>query len=72
MIVDTPAEKLVTIPLLLPIVATAVTLLLHVPPVVELERVVPVPAHITIVPVIAPGFGFVVTACVTKQPAGNI
>ena len=49
--VDVPADTPVTMPLAEPIVATAGVLLLHVPPVVMLERVVVAPIHVVSVPV---------------------
>ena len=62
----------VTNPVLVPIVATAVRLLLHVPPGVPSLKVVVSPAHIVVLPDIAAGKGLTVTVTVLKQPVGNI
>ena len=62
----------VRIPVVAPMVPTAVLLLLHVPPVVASPRVVVLPAHIVVVPVIPPGVGFTVMTVVVLQPPGSI
>lgn len=54
MIVALPAATPVAIPVDEPTVATAVLLLLHVPPVVALFSVVVAPTHAESVPVIVP------------------
>jgi hypothetical protein len=54
-ITDVPPETLVTKPVEEPTVATAVLLLLHVPPLIELLNVVVPPLHMRAVPVIAAG-----------------
>ena len=60
-----------TIPELVPIVATMVLLLTHVPPPV-LERVVVEPAQTVAVPVIADGNGLTVTTVVVMQPVASV
>jgi hypothetical protein len=59
-------------PLSEPIVATAVLLLLHVPPVVVLLNVVVLPTHTAVMPVIAPGSGLTVIMVEVKQPVPNV
>jgi hypothetical protein len=54
--------------LLEPIVATAVLLLLHVPPVVVLASVVELPTQAPVTPVIEAGNALTVTEAVTLQP----
>ena len=49
-------------------VATAVLLLLHVPPEGELTKVVVSPVQMVALPLIAVGSGFTVTICVRLQP----
>ena len=61
---DTP----VTMPDKEPTVATATSLLLHVPPGVELKRVVVAPSHTLAIPVIAAGVRFTVTVVNARQP----
>ena len=56
-----------TVPVLL-IVAVAVGVALHVPPVVTSLRTVVDAAHTLVVPEIAAGAGFTVTTAVTVQP----
>jgi hypothetical protein len=63
-----PAVIEFTTPLDEPIVATAGLLLLHVPPVVISAKVVAVPAHIEVVPVIAAGAEFTVIDKYALQP----
>jgi hypothetical protein len=53
-------------------VATAVLLLDHVPPVTELVSDVVELTHTVPEPDIAAGMGFTVTLVVVKQPAGNV
>jgi hypothetical protein len=55
-------------PVELPIVATVVLLLLHAPPAVASLRVVQVPAHIVVVPIIAAGDEVTVATIVAVQP----
>ena len=50
------------------IVATPVTLLLHVPPVEASDKVVVPSGHIAERPLIATGFAFTVSTVVTLQP----
>ena len=52
-----------------PIVATPVLLLAHVPPLVVDESVVVAPAHKEVVPVIAAGSALMVIDVVVLQPA---
>lgn len=66
-IVVEPALRAVTIPLAEPTVATDGTLVDHVPLPLEL-RVVVVPAHMAIVPVIADGNGLTVMIATDTQP----
>ena len=54
------------------VVATAVLLLVHAPPVLVLLSAVVRPAHTFIVPVIAAGNGLTVTAVVLIQPVASI
>ncbi len=51
-----------------PIVATPVLLLAHVPPLVVDDSVVVDPAHKAVVPVIAAGCAFIVTGVVLRHP----
>ena len=53
-----------TIPVPAPTVATAVLLLLQVPPVLVVPKVVVCPTHALILPVMAAGSGFTVTSAV--------
>ena len=53
-------------------VAFAVLLLLHVPPVVPSFKAVMLPAHTDTVPVIVSGVGFTVIALVTWQPLARL
>ena len=53
----------------MPIVATPVLLLAHVPPLVVDERVLVDPTHKEAVPVIAAGIAFTVIDVVLAQPA---
>jgi hypothetical protein len=69
--VAVPDEIPLTIPVL-PTVAIAVLLLLHVPPVVVLAKVVEAPAHAPAFPVIALGKTFTVTIFVTLHPVVSI
>ena len=71
-IVEVPVDTPVAIPLAEPIVATAVLLLVHVPPPDASVKVVVVPGHACNVPEIAAGNGFTVTACVAIQPVGSV
>jgi hypothetical protein len=64
--VDVPGAMPDTIPEV-PIVATVVILLLHVPPPASARDVV-VPAHKMVTPVIADGSGLTVTIDVTLHP----
>lgn len=52
--------------------ATAVLLLLHVPPVEVVARVVTVPVHRLLEPLMALGIGLMVTPVVVKQPVGSV
>ena len=69
--VDVPDAMAETMPELVPIVATLVLLLIHVPPPV-LERVVVEPAQTVAVPVIADGNGFTVKTVVVIQPVASV
>jgi hypothetical protein len=63
-----PALIPLTTPVELPTVATAVLLLLHVPPPVAHESVVEPPAQALVVPVIAAGTEFTVRTAVDRHP----
>jgi hypothetical protein len=52
-----------------PIVATPVLLLVHVPPLVVDDRVLVAPAHNEVIPVIVAGSAFTVIDVVLTQPA---
>lgn len=67
-----PAEIPDTVPLEVPMVATAVLLLLQEPPGVPSERVVVTPTHSEPDPSIVPGTGFTVTVWFTKHPVGSV
>ena len=61
-----------TIPVDAPIVATAVLLLLHVPPATVLLSVILDPTHTADVPVIAAGIAYTVTVAYATQPAAMV
>jgi hypothetical protein len=63
-----PADTPFTIPENVPIIATAVLLLLHVPPGVGLVSIVVVPRHALSRPDIGLGSGFTVTVVIAVQP----
>jgi hypothetical protein len=65
---EVPAATPHAVPAELPMVATDVLLLLHVPPAVASLRVVQVPAHMVVVPMIAAGNGLTVATIVVVQP----
>lgn len=71
MIVAVPAVTVVIIPVVVPMFATAVLLLLQVPP-PEFERVVVAPRQIAVVPEIAPGSGFTVIVLIAVQPVPSV
>ena len=66
-----PAVTPVTTLVELLIVATALLLLVQVPPAVTSPSVVVKPIHTLAVPVMAPGIGFTVMVFVILQPVGN-
>jgi hypothetical protein len=66
--VAVPAATPVTMPDV-PILATPALLLAHVPPPVVEERVVVVPAHKEVAPVIVAGIALTVIVVVLTQPA---
>ena len=68
MITVMPGETPVTIPVTEPIVATDVTLLLHVPPGVAQLKFVVEPTQVAPGPVIAAGSGLTVIVVVAIQP----
>ena len=70
-IVAVPADIPVTIPLVKPITAAVVLLLVHVPPPASVNAVVR-PTHTLFVPVIADGNGLTVTAVIDEQPVDNV
>lgn len=72
MIVDVPADTPVTIPVVPPINATPVALLLQVPGALASVSGVVSPAHTSNVPLIRAGNGFTVTIAVIIQPVGNV
>ncbi len=67
-----PAATPVTIPDVLPTVAVAMLLLLHVPPVVVFVRVEVPPTHTDAVPKFDAGSGFTVMFVTLRQPVGNV
>jgi len=67
-----PASTPVIIPLLVPMVATVVLLLVHEPPDVALLSVVVRPTHTLVVPEIAAGRGFTVSTVVAIQPVARV
>jgi hypothetical protein len=67
-IVDVPNATPVTIPVVKPTVATAVLLLVQVPPGTASLNVVEEDTPVTPIPVIGAGIGITVTAVVTLQP----
>ena len=67
-----PAATPVIEPLAEPIVAMAVLLLLHVPPVVASVSVVELLLQTVPAPDILPGLGLTVNKAVVKQPVGNV
>lgn len=70
--VDVPVFMPVTIPVVLPMPATTVLLLIQVPPGTGLLNVVVIPTQMVAVPVIAPGMGLTVAIFVTLQPAPGV
>lgn len=64
---DTPA----TMPVVTPMVATAVLLVVHVPPPVLLS-VTGDPMHIVVLPVIADGSGLTVTVVTAVHPVSSV
>jgi hypothetical protein len=71
-IVEIPAETPVARPDALMIVATAVLLLVHVPPPVPLVSVLVVPGQMLNEPPMAVGSGFTTIEVVWKQPVGSV
>ena len=71
LIVAFPGIPACTVPFAGSIVATLLLLLLHVPPVVASLKIVVMPAHNILLPVIGI-IGFTVTVVVTKQPEGIV
>lgn len=69
MIVDVPGATLLTAPDVELTVATPVELLDHVPPDGLALNVVPVPLHMSAVPVIAPATALTVTVAVAEAEA---
>jgi len=67
-----PTSTAFKTPLLVPIVATAVLLLLHAPPVVALLSVADAPAHTLVAPVMDGGEGLTVNAVVVMQPVASV
>jgi hypothetical protein len=67
-----PDASPLTTPLLIPIVATVVLLLLQVPPVVLLLKVAVSPSHTLAVPVIAAGNGLTVIFLIARQVVGKV
>jgi hypothetical protein len=55
-----------------PIVATAVLLLIHVPPDEVLARVADAPSQVLSVPVIAAGAAFIVLASTREHPVASV
>jgi hypothetical protein len=71
-IVTVPDDIPFTMPLAEPTVATALLLLLHVPPASVLERVAVGPSQTVLAPVIAAGVPVTVTVCIAGQPAPTV
>jgi len=72
MIVEVPADSPVTTPVVPPISAMPVALLLHVPGALASVSGVVAPAHTSSVPVISAGNGLTVTTAVVIHPVGNV
>lgn len=68
--VDVPAATALRLPVIASTVATAVLLLLQVPPGKVFDNIVAPPLHSTVVPVMGAGNGFTVMGVITKQPTG--
>jgi hypothetical protein len=66
-----PADKPLIMPLVLPMSATEVVPLIHVPPMVMSDNVAVEPSHITGTPDIEAGTGFTVITLVVKQLVGS-
>ena len=60
-----PDVNPLAIPVVEPILAVPDKLLLHVPPAVKSDKVVLLPVHTELAPLILTGLGFTVTICVT-------
>ena len=71
-IIAVPALTPDATPLKEPIVATAMLLLLHVPPIVASLSVVVLPTQTAVTPVIAAGSGLTVIIVVVRQPVPNV
>jgi len=71
-IVAVPGDKACVNPVAEPMLATAGSLLDHVPPAVASDMVVTWPRHNAVVPVIATGDGLTVKASVATQPNGVV
>jgi len=71
-IVTTPSVMPVTVPDVEPMVATAVLLLLHTPPLVISVNVIVKPTHTLLVPPMAAGFGLTVKLVTAIQPVVNV
>jgi hypothetical protein len=71
-IVTVPPDTPVTIPEEDPTVAIVVLLLLHTPPGGRQVKVIVLPAHRLVGPVIGPGFGLTVTVITDIQPVESI
>jgi hypothetical protein len=67
-----PAVTPVKTPDVRPIVAIAVLLLVHEPPVVADDKVEVKPSHTTAVPVITAGSGFTVAGAKALQPVASV
>ena len=67
-----PEVPAVTVPLVEPMVAVVVLLLVHVPPVIASERVEEAPEQMTSDPDISDGNGFMVALAVIIQPPGAV
>ena len=66
-----PAVSPETIPVLEPMVATMVLLLLHTPREDVSAKVIVPPVHTFVMPVIGAGFGFTTTDTVVRQPVAS-
>jgi len=70
--VEVPDVTPLTTPVVEPMVATEVLVLLHVPPDVPSVNVVVLPAQTEVVPEIVAGTAFTVTTAIARQPPDTL